>query len=645
VWPETFINVNFDTFSEESMRAIITSWYSECCASHDSCRVEIDISSQRSLPSRLLDLGEEQLLQPASVCLVTTSQLPIATEYATFSHCWGKQVPLTLTMDNLDAFQQGISIDVIPRKFWQAMCIVKVLGLRYFWVDSMCICQDNPTDWAGEAARMDAVYEHSSVNIAATFAKDAVTDLFIPQSNHSLIPYKILLAANGQAYYCYDENLWHGKISSSPLAGRAWAVQELILARRTLHFAENQMFWECSELNASEIYPRGLPRPYRFKEEKLKLVKPRPAEIIPAQSGWTVWALGDEIDPVYAAPDMSTHSQETELSSRRRRGAATPYLDHASVVPDSELPDRRRRNAATPYVQHEPSILDLWPVIVQRFSQGNLTYPDRDKLTALSGIAKRVADKDKSLSHEYLAGLWRSHLPYCLGWRALIMSLRPCVYQAPTFSWASLNSPVKLPNPDAIVTHKGIIATVLDVQIYRSTPDPTGQVSGGSIMLQGLMARVTVRNINVGVGTLYSDVKGDISVCTMDTSYARLYPDTAAPVSGQIIYCFLIEASTKVLSGVNTIHGLLMERAPGRGSYTRIGSFEIISQVEYVDLSLLGARQTNGDSIVVDDEDNEYNNSYSRFIDSCRDFGGVATQDEVIGVGEPPNPQCTIVLY
>lgn len=43
------------------------------------------------------------------------------------------------------------------------------------------------------------------------------------------------------------EDLWH-----SPLANRAWILQEPVLAPRTLHFAENELIWECDEVLADE---------------------------------------------------------------------------------------------------------------------------------------------------------------------------------------------------------------------------------------------------------------------------------------------------------------------------------------------------------------------------------------------------------
>lgn len=62
----------------------------------------------------------------------------------------------------------------------------------------------------------------------------------------------------------HEYNLYHNDFIDAtfkdlPLMKRAWVVQELLLAPRILHLTGTQLFWECYELNACEIYPRGLP--------------------------------------------------------------------------------------------------------------------------------------------------------------------------------------------------------------------------------------------------------------------------------------------------------------------------------------------------------------------------------------------------
>ena len=57
-----------------------------------------------------------------------------------------------------------------------------------------------------------------------------------------------------------------------PLIRRAWVVQERLLAPRVLHFGSRQLFWECSEWDASEDYPMGIP-PVLVRSDQQSLFK------------------------------------------------------------------------------------------------------------------------------------------------------------------------------------------------------------------------------------------------------------------------------------------------------------------------------------------------------------------------------------
>jgi hypothetical protein len=53
----------------------------------------------------------------------------------------------------------------------------------------------------------------------------------------------------------------------TPLLRRGWVLQEWLLARRTLHFGEKMVYWECREMTASEYDPEGIElqkRPFKI---------------------------------------------------------------------------------------------------------------------------------------------------------------------------------------------------------------------------------------------------------------------------------------------------------------------------------------------------------------------------------------------
>ncbi|KAF9697045.1 hypothetical protein EKO04_005105 [Ascochyta lentis] len=86
---------------------------------------------------------------------------------------------------------------------------------------------------------------------------------------------------------------------------------------------------------------------------------------------------------------------------------------------------------------------DSWIQICEQYSRLSLSKPG-DKLVAMSGIAG-VFGQQKEKDDEYLAGLWKSELPYGLLWYSKKCTRQPPVYQAPSWSWASLNIGVEWP--------------------------------------------------------------------------------------------------------------------------------------------------------------------------------------------------------
>ena len=45
--------------------------------------------------------------------------------------------------------------------FQDAIFVTRTLDVRYLWIDSLCVCQDNLRDWEREVAKMASVYSNS----------------------------------------------------------------------------------------------------------------------------------------------------------------------------------------------------------------------------------------------------------------------------------------------------------------------------------------------------------------------------------------------------------------------------------------------------------------------------------------------------
>ena len=115
------------------------------------------------LPKRILDIR----LSPDTIKLVETE--PNSSDrYVALSYCWGITHPLTTTILSIEERKSVIEMSFLPKTFKDAIFLTRRLGLRYIWIDSLCIIQDSAVDWEVESAKMATVYEQAYLTIAVS---------------------------------------------------------------------------------------------------------------------------------------------------------------------------------------------------------------------------------------------------------------------------------------------------------------------------------------------------------------------------------------------------------------------------------------------------------------------------------------------
>ena len=85
-----------------------------------------------------------------------------------------------------------------------AVVVTRLLGLRYLWIDSLCIIQDSKSDWEEEGSKMDQVYKNAYVTLAATSATTS-HDGFLQRTPAPENPITL-------AYYFKDHTLCHSVV-------------------------------------------------------------------------------------------------------------------------------------------------------------------------------------------------------------------------------------------------------------------------------------------------------------------------------------------------------------------------------------------------------------------------------------------------
>lgn len=202
------------------------------------------------LPTRLIDVGKDDFepirlveTRPASVQVP-----PVTGPYIALSHRWGELNPeqrFCTHEDNIEQRKTYIGYDSLPRTFQDAVRITRALRVRYLWIDSLCIIQEDPDDWATESGRMGEVFSNAYCTIAASSASSSLTGFLGPRRPRDVIQ---LSTPDGVPLYLAEAvDDFRADVEHSILSSRGWVLQERALSRRTIYFTSTQVYWECGK--------------------------------------------------------------------------------------------------------------------------------------------------------------------------------------------------------------------------------------------------------------------------------------------------------------------------------------------------------------------------------------------------------------
>lgn len=433
--------------------------------------------------------------------------------YAALSYCWGGPQPVLTNVANLEEHLAGIDVDELPKSLQDALVITEELGLSYVWVDALCIIQDSKTDVAIHISTMAPVYLNATVVIGASRSR-AVRDGFLgprisPEQNYSGT--EVVIRMRFRQLGGKEGSMVLVPFTNSqfePIDARAWTYQERLLSLRFLEYGSVQTQWFCSGISEKEAWVDGLDRP--------------------------------------------TLSME--------RGNVGLMGAHA-VMRD---PARSLGN------DHDHQLFDLWEEVIRDHSTRQITVAT-DRLPALGGIAQRFAEALKVEGDEYLCGLWKGDLAHLLMWLHPSQSsqLRPTQFVAPSWSWASMNSPVEFYTRQRMPfarfdrqTHISFEFVSRDIKLVDER-SPFGAIVSGSIKVKGILTPAEWdRSRPVGEG--WQMKFGGTTVSDND-----LWP-MMDEEPGEGVYPVSLLAVRETPS--RCIEGLIL-RADDEGHFSRLGTF------------------------------------------------------------------------
>jgi hypothetical protein len=518
-------------------------WLDECKSKHELCQHLQNSTSEREasgessfLPTRLIDVSG------ALPRLVENTEIGRQEKYLALSHCWGGIKILRLLKGNFNDMKAGIQVEKLSQTFQDALSIIRNLGYRYIWIDSLCVIQDSEDDWRVEAKKMSEVYGNADATIAAIGA-DGNAGCFRRRNPLLRRPGK-LTESSGTAIYGYgflkagEHNLLEDApgipgLSNLPLLRRAWVVQERLISDRVIYYGYEGLMWECALCTVSEFRPQIFPVPVlKYAEEPLKFILRRILK-------------------------MESNS------------------------------DRSVKNL----------FLEVWLRVMETYTRSALTFPT-DRVAALAGIAGMIKS---STGMDYLAGLWVDLFPEALMWWP--GTPQPQL-PLPSWSWLSWNVPIIGPSLRQEENISDLTTTYLARSRPGSITKPAnsvlGEVDKGELKVTGFIRKVYYPVDDdtgeiIASSTVYTKPTRVVPNQPSPPGYHKYYPAVNPHPEFDLHFLLLKRMRYKIAhrpsrgpeqtyeAEIEEQGLVIMPYAQDEGSWIRVGCFSNIHQADWVD--------------------------------------------------------------
>lgn len=413
-------------------------------------------------PERLIDVGFNSLrLVEWDSISVGSAKRP---EYCAFSYCWGPcedaKSQTKSTSANLQHNLENLVFDDLSPVLKDAVKTTRSLCIPYLWVDSLCILQDDISDWQRQCSQMDDIYGNALVTLIAASSRTCREGFLSPKKHGLRLPYQSArrpdISGSLMMYFTHaygeDTSLTshlisdlHHDLTASQWARRGWTFQEDAMANARIVFGSSRVYFGCHNDYVSMDGPAGSVNPksvtsfqsydelHRGWEKILHRYSAftassftNPTDLLPALSG-LARLFGNILQDEYLAGHwaenlhcslMWSHNSDQvrrSLDDITNRHGQKPYLipswscltrgEIVSVLPDSN----------TSGCRSEINILELYMPMVGEDPYGAI----ENACLTLEGFVLDLASLSWSESPERLVGSSGSHVeiwledPFC----------------------------------------------------------------------------------------------------------------------------------------------------------------------------------------------------------------------------------------
>ncbi|KAL7627368.1 hypothetical protein AAE478_001561 [Parahypoxylon ruwenzoriense] len=340
-----------------------------CQARHPECGLGRGQAAAQppEMPTRVLDVGTAG--DPA-VRLVLPRQQGLRAPYLALSYCWGQSARHAIQLRDWNMvalLTSGVEEAALVKTHRDCVRTARQLGIRYIWIDALCIVQGNEADWVYESKRMAQVYGNAVLTLIAGRAAHSDAGFLVNKLEQAAPPCALPIGRKwsgeeeeadkgvssedrGEVFLCLPR-----RVTGEHTVQRGWCYQEKVLSRRTLLYAMDRMCFSCQRLS--------------------------------------IWENGS-----------TTLHNSYQL--RARLFHSPPDDADASARPEQQLRERERNRLRA-------QMLRLWYENIFIYYTSRQLTNTHDVFAAISSVAQLA---QRSIRSRYLAGLWEADMVRGLLW-------------------------------------------------------------------------------------------------------------------------------------------------------------------------------------------------------------------------------------
>ena len=372
------------------------------------------------LPSHCVDVGERK-------GVILRDCLGMRGCYVALSHRWTDETSkCKTTQANYEARTRGVGFSTLSKNLRDVMIFAQKLGVRYVWIDSLCIIQDSEADVRQELLKMAQYYQNALCTLAIEC--QGGKGLLRQQGGRPFeklvrLPYREAGTRKGY-FYVYRRAVREAiefmtEVDQCELLRRGWVCQEFFLSRRIIHIAPTGTYLECRS------------------QEPLSMSNQTIDMILDWTSDHGNPLRRGDLRHVFKADFCAKprFSLWYELAALYSQMILTEITDHlkaiAGIASEFALLGSSTAPSQTKSRQTESSL-----------TESNQTKSSQTESSQTESSETEPSPQSDNYQAKYVSGLWLHDIHYGLLWQGLIQGPKVCHCGAPSWSWLSFAGPV-----------------------------------------------------------------------------------------------------------------------------------------------------------------------------------------------------------